>query len=1065
MVHPNFDLFLYLSDKVSQSVRAKILSASAGSGKTYQLAYKYVRDVIENPTTYRNILAVTFTNKATEEMKSRILKEIDLLASDQRSNYTVRLCDELSLDEHTVRQRAHEVRSAILHDYSHFSVLTIDTFFQRILRAFIKELGIDLNFAIELDGNALLSRSTDALIEDIADNRDLQRWLTDFMHERMDDNKRWDIRDGILALGNEIFKERNKQAVSNACPKDELKRIVQKTEAQARATQKQVSDIATRALSLMQSHAITHSDFNRGFTAFFEAVAECPRKEPTATVRQRAESTDGWFTKKGGSPAAQSIVEELRCSLSEILTLQEKHSKLWNTAELISENFRSFALLTDLYDKVLQMCEQENLMLLSETKYLLSKFIADNDAPFIYEKVGARYDRFMIDEFQDTSLEEWQNFLPLLHNAMSQVEDTSVLLVGDVKQSIYRWRGGDWKILSRMAADNLGTDDTATINLDENWRSLPTVVHFNNNIIEQIVQLDNDILNNALDTAVAEKRITQTLADELRDILRTAYTGHAQHPRRHAEHDGYVNITIFDEEPPVIERIKSLLDKGFKPKDIMILVRDKASGVEIAHTLLDFKQTNEEPRYEFDVMTQEALVIGSAPVVKFIIATLSLAINPQDGVSRALFRHYNDGEENFGEALTDEESEFLQSIRLLSPEAAFEEIVMHFDLAEQTNETAYIQALHEHIVRFCTDKVADIALFLKWWEENGASKSMSIEQSDRTIEITTIHKAKGLEKPVIIIPWCNWKLDPRTSTGVINSYIWAQATGDEQIASLGTLPINTKSIMADSHFAEEYYREKVYSHIDNINLLYVALTRAAESLHIFIPTPAAKGRQNDTVGKLLLTTLAGRECRVDDAGYDYYDFGEFSSPCARKQEEHLVEHRTIAAYATHKADMRLRLPSQRYFEDEERVELSPRNFGILMHRAFADAKSVEDIYESVEQMVRDAAISPAEGERLRLEVSKALENPHIIEWFSGEWSEVRNENDIIVPRDKTTRRPDRVMIKGRQAVVVDYKFGEVEREQHTSQLQDYMTLLSHIGYTPVEGYIWYVRLGKVVAVG
>ena len=1040
------------------------MSASAGSGKTYQLAYKYVRDVIENPTSYRNILAVTFTNKATEEMKSRILKEIHTLAAGKRSDYTVRLCDELSLDEHTVRQRAREVRSAILHDYSRFSVLTIDTFFQRILRAFIQELSIDLNFTIELDSNSLLGRSTDALIEDIASNRDLQRWLTDFMYERMDGNKRWDIRDGILALGNEIFKERNKEAVSNACSKDELKRIVHKTEGRARATQTEVVNIATKAIELMRCNGVEHSDFNRGFTAFFDAVAADPRKEPTATVQQRAESLDGWFTKKGGSASAQAIAPELHTHLHRIVELQRKHSKLWNTAELISDNFRSFALLSELYDKVLQMCEQENLMLLSETKYLLSKFIANNDAPFIYEKVGTRFERFMIDEFQDTSLKEWQNFLPLLHNAMSQSEDTSVLLVGDVKQSIYRWRGGDWKILSRLAAENLGAEETQTVNLDENWRSLPLVVEFNNKTIDRVVQLDNGILNNELESAVAEKQITPALASELKDMLSSAYLGHAQKPRRKAEHEGYINITLFDEEPPVIERIKSLLDKGFRPKDIMILVRDKASGVEVARTLLDFKQENVDPHYEFDVMTQEALIIGTAPIVKFIISIFGLAVNPDDSISRALYRRYGSENNDFGKPLTGEELTFLQSIRLLSPEAAFEQIVMQYRLSERKEQTAYLQALHEQIVRFCVDKVADIALFLKWWEESGSTKSMSVEQSERTIEITTIHKAKGLEKPVIIIPFCNWKLDPRTSTGVINSYIWASAEGDEELESLGTLPINTKSIMANSHFSAEYYREKVYSHIDNINLLYVALTRAAESLHIFIPTPSAKGRQNDTVGKLLLTTLDCTESREDALGFKYYEFGEEASPCARKSAENTAEHHIVGNYDTGVADMRLRLPSQRYFEDDERVELSPRNFGILMHRVFADAKCKEDIYRSIEQMVRDAAISPAEGKRLQNEVDKALDNPTIAEWFDGEWNDVRNENDIIVPHGEPVRRPDRVMIKGRRAVVLDYKFGEHEINSHKQQVRDYMALLSRIGYSTIEGYLWYVRLGKVVTV-
>ena len=1040
-------------------MRAKILSASAGSGKTYQLAYKYVRDVIENPASYSNILAVTFTNKATEEMKSRIIKEIHTLAAGERSNYTTKLCEELQLDEHTVRQRAREVRSAILHDYSRFSVFTIDRFFQRILRAFIKELGIDLNFSIELDGNTLLDRSADVMVEDLASNRELQRWLTDFMYERMDNDKRWDIRNGILTLGKEIFKERNKEAVSNTCPKDQLREIVENAKATALATQAQIAKIAKQAVDLIKDSGLQNSDFKKTFTVFFDSVVLNPRKEPTATIRSRSESLDDWFTVKGGSPAAIAIAEPLRQYLKEIVTLHDKYTKQWNTADLINENYREFAILTDLYDQVLLMCEQENLMILSETKYLLSKFIANNDAPFIYEKVGTRFERFMIDEFQDTSLKEWQNFLPLLNNAMAQSEDTSVLLVGDVKQSIYRWRGGDWKILNKMAAENLGTENTKVIPLKENWRSLPEVVKFNNNYIGEVVKLDNGILNQGLESAVAAKQITPALADELKDMLKDAYESHDQIPRRKAEHEGYINISVYDKRPPIIERIKELLDKGFRPKDIMILVRDKKPGAEIARELLDFKQHNDDPRYQFDVMTQEALIIGTAPIVKFIIAILSLAVNPDDGIAMALYRRY--GGEPFEKALTDEENAFLRSIRLLSPEAAFEQIVMHYNLTERPKQTAYIQALHEHIVRFCIDKVADISLFLKWWEESGHTQSLSVEQSERTIEITTIHKAKGLEKPVIIIPFCNWSLDPRTATGFTSSYIWAKAEGNSDFDPIGRMPINCKSAMANSYFAADYYREKVYSHIDNINLLYVALTRAAESLHIFVPTPPKNGNINSTVGNVLLSTLGNTNRKVDGNGLPYYEFGEFTGPCAKSGGVSNIELHTIDNYATAEADMRLRLPSQRYFEDEQSIELSPRNFGILMHRAFAEAKTVEDIYQSIDQMVRDAAISPSEGEHLRREVGKVLDNPTIAEWFAGKWSEVRNENDIIVPNGAPTRRPDRVMIKDRNAVVVDYKFGVERREKYAEQLREYMSLLQSIGYTSVKGYVWYVRRGNV----
>ena len=260
-------------------MRAKILNASAGSGKTYQLAYKYVRDVIGQPGLYRHILAVTFTNKATEEMKSRILKEIHALASGAASPYLENLCRELSLDERSVRKRAAEVRSKILHDYSRFTVLTIDTFFQRILRAFIKELGIDLNYNVEIETASVLSKSADTLIEQITVDRDLQRWLTDFVQERIDEGRKWDIRDGILSLGGELFKEKNKAALGRARSREELGRIVARATAHAEATKKRMQEAAAQAVGIITGAGLTAADFSgksRSFANWFFTVAASP---------------------------------------------------------------------------------------------------------------------------------------------------------------------------------------------------------------------------------------------------------------------------------------------------------------------------------------------------------------------------------------------------------------------------------------------------------------------------------------------------------------------------------------------------------------------------------------------------------------------------------------------------------------------------------------------------------------------------------------------------------------------------------------------------------------------
>ena len=833
-------------------MRARILNASAGSGKTYQLAYKYVRDVVEQPGIYRHILAVTFTNKATEEMKSRILKEIHLLASGQPSSYLDNLCRELSLDAATVRRRAREVRSKILHDYSRFTVLTIDTFFQRILRAFIKELGIDLNYNVEIETASVLTKSADTLIEQITTDRDLQRWLTDFVQERIDEGKKWDIRDGILTLGGELFKEKNKDALSAARPREELARIVGEATAHAAATKKRMQDAAAEAVRIIGDAGASVADFpykGSGFAAYFYAVAGGSFERYGSRAEAACTRDEAWG--KPGS-TAQGLRPRLQPLLREMCGLYDENVRAWNTCDLLRENYRSFALLSDLYAKVQQMCDQENMMLLSETKYILSEFIGHNDAPFIYEKVGNRFEHFMIDEFQDTSVKEWENFLPLLQNAMAQSGATSVLIVGDIKQSIYRWRGGDWKILHSQAQQALGADSTELVNLTENYRSLPGVVDFNNKAIGRVVEADNRALNATLDEAAARGDMDARTAAGLRDTLQKAYREHAQTPRRLGGVPGYVSVETFAERPPVVERICEVLDKGFRPCDIMILVRGATDGAKVAAELLDFKRRNDDPRYRFDVMTQEALIVGNAPVSSFIAAALRLSLNPDDSLSRAVYNHYLG--RGFDRPLPGDERTFFRSIRLLSPEEAFERIVMRHALHDDRQQTAYLQAIHEQIIGFCASKIADIALFLDWWEQQGQNRSLSVDESATTVEITTIHKAKGLEKRVVLIPWCSWQLDPK-SGGNVTNIVWAEAQGDA--GAVGRFPVKYKKAMAESGFSAEYYRELVYSHVDNINLLYVALTRAAESLHVFIPRKGGK-----SVGGRLLQSAARRHRRA-----------------------------------------------------------------------------------------------------------------------------------------------------------------------------------------------------------
>ena len=476
--------------------QAKILSASAGSGKTFQLALKYMCDIIAHPECYRNILAVTFTNKATEEMKSRILREIHILASGQKSDYMEQIIENLNMSNEQVVEQAKIARTKILHDYSRFSVLTIDSFFQRILRAFIKELSLDMNYNIELDTTMLLERSAEALVESIQKDDDIKKWLIEFAEERLENGSKWDMREDLSSLGRELFKENGAKRMSDNIDKEKLREIVSTLEELSKQTIQKIKTLAEEAIAIMKEYGVRADQFYKSSQSFvfsFYKYAEGELKPPTATMLTATEKPEQWYTKTADG-AVKCAAVALMPKLKEICSLYGVAVQQQNTVKLLKDNYRSFALLVDLKRHLTKICSDENIMVLSETKDILADFIDDSNAPFIYEKVGNRYDHYMIDEFQDTSVREWNNLLPLLREALASNKDASVFIVGDVKQSIYRWRGGDWRLLNHDILEALKLHNPKVEPLAINRRSLENIVKFNNQFILKIVNKDNEYI-------------------------------------------------------------------------------------------------------------------------------------------------------------------------------------------------------------------------------------------------------------------------------------------------------------------------------------------------------------------------------------------------------------------------------------------------------------------------------------------------------------------------------------------------------------------------------------------
>ena len=1054
--------------------RAVIVPASAGSGKTFRIAHEYIYDVLRSrfdedgtpyfdKSFYKRILAVTFTNKATEEMKSRILKEIHLLASGQDSDHLANLIDETSLDEETLRKRAKIVRSLILHDYSHFTVLTNDTFFQRILRAFVRELGIDMNFTTELDTAPIVTKSVDTLIENITGNKELRGWLEELTAERISDGERWDIRGAITALNGELFKESTREIIEKSSDKESLNRAIKGFSAVVDASKKSLMAKGAKALELIFSRGYSHDDFKLKFTKVFDKVADGTLdKISDATLRHLTDMPEEWFNKGKATTELIALAEELQTMFVEIYNDYLNLRTLDNTHRILARNFRGFALLRDLQKNVEEICRNENSMLLSETKHAISGFISNTEAPFIYEKVGNYFDKFMIDEFQDTSFKEWKNFLPLLHNAMAQSSDTSVLVVGDVKQSIYRWRGGDWRILGGEVEHELV--DSEKVPLEDNWRSLPNVVEFNNALFASVVGRENERLNSGLDEARRVGRISDECSSELYDTLKRAYAKHTQISRRKHTHTGHISIVAPIEGsggelvgesgmPLYVERIKSILEKGFLPRDITILVRKNSEGMAVAEELLYYREMFPESLW-FDITTEEALSLAASPAVKLIIAVMRLAVNRNDTTSLVQYNHLHNND-LFGTKLSEEECQFLDSIRMMSPEEAFNHITIRY-ADDLEGQAAYVLALHEHISRFSAGKVADIALFDKWWQEKGEGLSVRVERSERAIEILTIHKAKGLENKVIVIPRCSWSLEPIDSSGYVSNIIWSKAAPNEHLEDIGLFPVSFNRSVGESLFADGYFREMVYSCVDALNMLYVATTRAEEQLHIFLPNK----KRGNTIDSMLLELYSDRMqqqkvCRQ-------YEIGAFEGPEPEKEDEEKKDTTiVIKEYSVSPVDIKLHTTVSRYFS-ESTAGQTPRSIGIRLHKAFESATTREEIFANLDEMLINGELSKANVAELKTKIADSMDNTIAGAWFDGSWEEMYRERNIICDKLQMLR-PDRVMTRGDEAVVVDYKFGE-EDNRHNEQVATYMSELLKMGYSVVEGYVWYVAAGKIVQI-
>ena len=1071
-----------------------IYSASAGSGKTFQLARIYLSLLFRSKYNYRKILAVTFTNKATAEMKSRILEQLFNLASNKRSDYLGDIVKDTGKTETQIRTEAGEILSHILHDFSRFSVSTIDTFFQKVLRAFTREAGLHSGFNIELDHTLILESAVEETIASAADDPDLQRWLKDYVLSNLEEEKSWDLKKGIMQLSEELFRERFKILSAGEIAKLENKEFllgyIDKLKSVLSSFEKNLQSLGQKALEIYHRHELSDDMFfqkSRGVPAYIRSLGSGTIKKPNNSVREIMKDPPRWSAKEPSPPLLEAIGSGLEELLREAVVFYDKNFLLYNSVKAVFSNIYALGILSDVLRRVRMLATSENSFLLSDAGEVLSLITGEDQTPFIYEKIGNKFENYMIDEFQDTSILQWSNFQPLIVNSLGEGHDN--LVVGDIKQSIYRWRNSDWRILAEIQAEAENNRRFITKPLKTNWRSRANIIKFNNSLFSLIpAQVQSTFPEDQLSVRFTDLYSESIQNDPVKctggyirlEFIDNEYDKENDTGNNKRKISKKWDEIVLQKLPLVIE---TFLSKGYRASDIGILVRERKEGEAVLRRIIEYGNAScrgNEKGYNYNIVSNDSLTLSSSYVITFIISVIKVLNDPDDLISRALMLRFYllaMGNDNAGSVTLYSEKlregsfdcfpagteAFLGDACHMSLFEATENIIRHFSLGKYPWNVAYLNTFQDWVMNFSGKKNADFQTFLDWWDSTGNTKSVVLPDNLDAAKVYTIHKSKGLEFKVVILPFLSWDLDHKSSKQPV---LWVRPE-EAPLSDIGKVPVKYSQKLIETIFAGNYITEKCSSYLDNINLLYVAMTRAKDAIYAFAPEA---GGSHIGISTAIKNAFQANDNNAGESGVSLrdlynettrvFEFGEI--PVCKDQpgrKEIFESHNYLVNPKSE--NLRLKLHGENYLLNDMDERKQKINYGRLMHEVFEGIDTIKDIPPAVKKLVLEGKIPESESTLLIKKFTSLISEAPVNEWFSPE-NKVMKEAEILMPSG-STRRPDRVILKDDRAVIIDFKFGD-ENPQHLSQLRQYRTLLTEMGYGKTEAFIWYVDNNKVITV-